>query len=120
MADEGDAYRDRVFDVALSNGRAPDPATGQVPAVENTVDLATATYTNTVGATQLATVWEDPDFDPAVPAVYYVRVIEIPTPRWSTFVALEFGLPRPTDRPPTIQERAWSSAIWYVPAETNR
>lgn len=115
---EGDTYRDQVFDVALSDGRAPDPTTGQVPAVGSTVDLATATYTNTVGATQFATVWEDPDFDPAVPAVYYLRVIEIPTPRWSTFVALEFGLPRPTDRPPTLQERAWSSSIWYVPSES--
>ena len=112
---DGDGYRDQVFDVALSDGRAPDPATGAVPPVGNTVDLATATYTNTVGATQLATVWEDPDFDPAVPAVYYLRVIEIPTPRWSTFVALKFGWPHPTDKPATIQERAWSSAIWYVP-----
>ena len=115
---DGDGYRDQVFDVAQSDGRTPDPASGAVPAVGNTVDLATATYTNTVGATQLATVWEDPAFDPAVPAVYYLRVIEIPTPRWSLFVALKFGWAHPTDKPATIQERAWSSAIWYVPPES--
>ena len=114
---EGDTYRDQVFDVALSDGRVPDPATGEVPAVRNTVDLATATYTNTVGTTQFATVWQDPDFDPAVPAVYYLRVIEIPTARWSTFMALKFEWPHPTDQPTTIQERAWSSSIWYVPKE---
>ncbi len=113
----GDGYRDQVYDVALSDGRAADPASGAVPAVGNTVDLSNATYTNTIGATQLAAVWEDPAFDPAVPAVYYLRVIEIPTPRWSLFVALKFGWPHPSNRPLTIQERAWSSAIWYVPAE---
>ena len=114
---EGDDYRDQVYDVALSGGRAADPATGAVPAVGDTVDLSNATYTNTIGATQLAAVWEDPAFDPDLPAVYYLRVIEIPTPRWSLFVALKFGWPHPSDRPLTIQERAWSSAIWYVPAE---
>ena len=114
---EGDDYRDQVYDVALSGGRAADPVTGAVPAVGDTVDLSNATYTNTIGATQLAAVWEDPAFDPDLPAVYYLRVIEIPTPRWSLFVALKFGWPHPSDRPLTIQERAWSSAIWYVPAE---
>ncbi len=114
---DGDGYRDRVFDIALSDGRAADPASGAVPAVGNTVDLANATYANTIGATQLAAVWEDPAFDPAAAAVYYLRVIEIPTPRWSLFVALKYGWPHPTEQPMTIQERAWSSAIWYVPAE---
>ena len=112
---DGDGYRDQVYDVALSDARAPDPATGDVPAVGNTVDLATARYANTIGATQLAAVWEDPAFDPAVPAVYYLRVLEIPTPRWSLFVAVKLERPHPSDAPPTIQERAWSSAIWYVP-----
>ncbi len=114
---DGDGYRDQVYDVALAGGRAADPVTGAVPAVGDTVDLSNATYTNTIGATQLAAVWEDPAFDPDLPAVYYLRVIEIPTPRWSLFVALRFGWPHPSDRPLTIQERAWSSAIWYVPAE---
>ena len=114
---DGDGYQDQVFDVVLSDGRAVDTATGDAPPVGNTVDLANATYTNTVGATQQAAVWEDPAFDPAVPAVYYLRVIEIPTPRWSLFVALRFGWPHPADKPMTIQERAWSSAIWYVPPD---
>ena len=75
-----------------------DPATGAVPAVGNTVELSTATYTNTIGATQLTAVWEDPVFDPAVPAVYYLRVLEIPTPRWSLFVAVKLGRPHPSAR----------------------
>ena len=114
---DGDGYQDQVYDVALSDGRAADAATGAIPAVGNTVDLSNATYTNAIGATQFAAVWEDPDFDPAIPAVYYLRVIEIPTPRWSLFVSLRFGWPHPADQPLTIQERAWSSAIWYVPPE---
>ena len=114
---DDDGYRDQIYDVALSDGRTADPATGAVPAVGNTVELSTATYTNTIGATQLTAVWEDPVFDPAVPAVYYLRVLEIPTPRWSLFVAVKLGRPHPSAAPPTIQERAWSSAIWYVPAE---
>ncbi len=112
---DGDGYRDQVYDVALSDGRAADPTTGDAPAVGNTVDLSSATYTNSIGATQLSAVWDDPAFDPAIPAVYYLRVLEIPTPRWSLFVAVKLGRPHPTDHPPTIQERAWSSAIWYVP-----
>ena len=67
------------------------------------------------GATQLATVWEDPEFDPKTPAVYYLRVLEVPTPRWSTILAEKRGLEAPKDRPKTIQERAWSSPIWYTP-----
>ena len=85
-----------------------------MPAVGNTVDLRTARYTNTIGAVSLSTVWQDPEFDRAAPAVYYLRVLEIPTPRWSTMVALKFDLPHPATMPPTIQERAWSSGIWYV------
>jgi Protein of unknown function (DUF3604) len=110
------AYAEKVFDVALSNGRKVDPATGKAPAVGNTVDLKTASYTNNVGATELGTVWEDPQFDPSVPAVYYLRVVEIPTPRWSTILAVKRGLPLPPEVQPTLQERAWSSPVWYTPA----
>lgn len=109
------AYAERVFDVALSNGRKVDPLVGRAPAVGNTVDLKTASYTNTIGATELGTVWEDPQFDPAVPAVYYLRVMEIPTPRWSTILAVKNGLPLPPEVRPTLQERAWSSPVWYTP-----
>ena len=70
---------------------------------------------NTIGSTTLSTVWKDPQFNPAHPAAYYVRVLEIPTPRWSTLIALQNGLPVPTAVPATIQERAWSSPIWYTP-----
>jgi len=110
--------QERVFDVAWSGLRRPDPKTGKLPAVGNTVDLATGKYTNTIGAAQLTTVWIDPSFRKDQPAVYYVRALEIPTPRWTTLRAVEFGLPLPTNSPPTLQERAWSSPIWYTPAKS--
>ncbi len=106
---------EKIHDVALSDGRRPDPKTGRVPPVGNTVDVAKATYTNSIGDSQLATVWTDPDFDPALHAVYYVRVLEIPTPRWSTYDAAALGIEPLPDVPATIQERAWSSPIWYTP-----
>ena len=106
--------QDKVFDVAWAGQRQPG-SDGKLPAVGNTVDLGTATYRNAIGATQLATVWEDPDFDPTAPALYYARVIEIPTPRWSTYDAVRAGLPLLENVAATIQERAWSSPIWYKP-----
>ncbi|WP_293458004.1 DUF3604 domain-containing protein [Phenylobacterium sp.] len=114
----GDGYREKVFDVALSDGRAVDPKTGKAPAVRNTVDLKTGRYANSVGAKVLTQVWTDPDFDPKAPAVYYARVIEIPTPRWTTLMALRNHLPLPEKAPATIQERAWTSPIWYDPPKT--
>jgi len=113
---EGGKHRERVFDVAWAGNRKPDPATGKVPAVGNTVDLKTGAYTNSIGAAQLATVWRDPSFRADQAAVYYVRVLEIPTPRWTTLRAIEYGFPLPKDVAPTIQERAWSSPIWFTPA----
>ena len=106
---------EKIFEVAQSDGRKPDVKTGKVKPVGNTVDVKTATYTNDIGDTQLSAVWTDPDFDPAQKAVYYVRVLEIPTPRWSTFDSVKSGLPIPEGVPTTIQERAWSSPIWYTP-----
>lgn len=108
----------KVYDVIWSDQdkRQIDDASGKLPAVGNTVDLSTATYTNDIGATQLRAVWTDPDFDPVQHAVYYVRVLEIPTPRWSTYDAVALGVEPPKDVPATIQERAWSSPIWYTPA----
>jgi hypothetical protein len=106
--------RDKVFDVAWSDNRQPD-ADGKLPGVGNTVDVNTATYRNSIGDSQLATVWQDPEFDPSVTALYYARVIEIPTPRWTTYDAVRADLPRPEDVPATIRERAWSSPIWYTP-----
>jgi hypothetical protein len=89
---------------------------GSLPAVGNTVDLATARYTNTIGAPELTTVWTDPEFNPNHRAFYYVRVLEIPTPRHHLFDALALGIdPATIDITPTIQERAWSSPVWYTP-----
>lgn len=105
---------DKVFDVVWSNERALDAA-GKLPAVGNTVDLATATYRNTIGDGQLATLWSDPEFNAGQAALYYARVLEIPTPRWSTFDAVRAGLPLDEEAPATIQERAWSSPIWFKP-----
>lgn len=104
---------ERIYDVAASDGRLAASDTHRVEALGSTVDLATASYTNTLGATRLATVWEDPDFDPTVGAFYYARVLEITTPRWSTYDAVRLGIEPP--EPSTLQERAVSSAIWYSP-----
>jgi hypothetical protein len=116
---EAGKQHEHVFDVAWSGNRKPDPGTGSVPAVGNTVDLKTAKYANTIGAAELAAVWTDPTFKVDQAAVYYVRAIEIPTPRWNTLRAVEYGLPLPKDAPATLQERAWTSPIWYTPAKAN-
>lgn len=106
---------ERVFNVAWSGNRRI-AADGSLPAVGTTVDLAQARYRNSIGAPELATLWTDPEFDPAHPAFYYVRVLEIPTPRQHVFDALAMGIdPRSMTMPATIQERAWSSPIWYRP-----
>jgi Protein of unknown function (DUF3604) len=112
---DGGDYREKVFDVVWSPGRKRDAKTGRVPPVQNTVDLKTATYDNSHGAPMLSGVWHDPEFDPAKPAVYYARALEIPTPRWTTLLAVKRDLPLPTHVPATIQERAISSPIWYTP-----
>ena len=108
--------RENVFDVAWSmNGRMGAVGEG-VPPIGNTVDLTTGRYTNDIGDPQLAAVWSDPEFDAAQRAFYYVRVLEIPTPRNSTYDAIALGLdPGETGKPVTIQERAYSSPIWYTP-----
>lgn len=111
----GQAY-DHIYDVALSGDRRVDPVTGKAPPVGSTVDLKTATYRNTIGAPELAAVWTDPDFDPTLRAFYYVRVLEIPTPRWSSYDAAKLGIAPRADVQAVIQERAWTSPIWYEPA----
>jgi hypothetical protein len=108
------ASHEKVFDVVASNARVAD-ANGYLPPVGNTVDVNTATYTNSIGATQLAGEWSDPGFDPAAAAIYYARVLEIPIPRWSTYLAVHNHLPLPTAVPATLQERAWTSPVFYGP-----
>ncbi len=104
---------ERVIDVVWSGDRVPDPETGKVPAVGNTVDLETLEYTNTIGAVELKGLWTDPDFNGNMNAFYYVRVLEIPTPRWSMFDAKLLGVPHPPELHKTIQERAYTSPIRY-------
>ena len=106
---------EQVFDVAWSGDRKPDPKTGKLPPVGSTVDVPNATWTNSIGVPELVAVWKDPGFDPAQRAFYYARVIEIPTPRWTAYDAVRFGVkPLPGTRM-TIAERAYTSPIWYTP-----
>jgi hypothetical protein len=107
---------EKVIDVAWSGDRKPDPKTGQVPLVGSTLDLKNATYTNTIGAPVLSGFWQDPDFDPAQYAFYYVRVIEIPTPRWTAYDVKRFGVKMDDQVPMTVTNRAYTSPIWYSPA----
>ena len=105
---------EKIYDVAWSPGRTADPS-GKVPAVGNTVDVRNANWTNTIGASELGTVWKDPDFDPSQPAFYYARVLEIPTPRWIVYDAFRYGVEIPSGAETVHQERAYTSAIWYSP-----
>jgi hypothetical protein len=111
----GDAGRqEKVYDV-VGGGRDIGPD-GKLPPVGSTVDVASATWTNTIGAPELIAVWRDPDFDPGRPAAYYARVLEIPTPRWTAYEAKRYGLSLPDSIPMVTQERAYTSPIWYTPA----
>ena len=114
--DKAGVTHEKVFDVAWSDPDKRRPVVGKLPAVGDTVDVARASYTNAIGAPELTTVWSDPEFDPAVKAFYYVRVIEIPTPTWVAFDALRYKLKLPPEVPVKSQERAYTSPIWYDPA----
>jgi hypothetical protein len=111
---DGKQMQEKVYDVSWSGERKPDKK-GRLPAVGNTVNAANATWSNTIGASELGTVWSDPDFNPAHRAFYYARVLEIPTPRWSTHDAFRFGIDIPEGAPTSTQERAYTSPIWYKP-----
>ncbi len=110
--------QEKVHDVVWGDAetRKPDAA-GKLPPVGNTVDVANATWTNTIGAPELIGVWKDPSFDPALRAVYYARVVEIPTPRWTAYDAKRFGVTMPKDAPMITTERAYTSPIWYTPGK---
>jgi hypothetical protein len=106
---------EKVYDLAVSDGREIAADGRCKTPVGNTVNVGEATYTNAIGDAALQASWTDPDFDPKLKAFYYVRVIEIPTPRWTTIDAKVFGVELPDDVPSSIQERAYTSPIWYTP-----
>ena len=112
--DKDGQTHEKIFNVAWSDDRIKDNK-GEIPAVGNTVDVPDASYTNTIGDITLSAVWQDPDFDSSQSALYLLRVLEIPTPRWTTYDAKALGITIPDDLDATTQERAWSSPIWYQP-----
>lgn len=114
LDDKGEPH-ERIYDIAVSDGRKIGSDNRAKKAVGNTVDVAKASYQNTIGDATLAAYWQDPDFDPQQQAFYYVRVLEIPTPRWTTIDAKLFKREIPEGAPTSIQERAYSSPIWYTP-----
>ena len=113
--DAGGETHERVYDVSVSGDRQIGPDGRCATPVGNTVDIAAANWTNTIGASELATVWTDPDFDPAQRAFYYARVLEIPTPRWVVYDAFRFGVEIPEGADTILQERAYTSPIWFTP-----
>ena len=113
--DKQGQLQERVYDVAWSGDRKPHRRTGKVPSVGSTVNLDDASFTNAIGAPFLSTVWQDPDFDRNERAFYYVRVLEIPRPRWTAYDAVYFDLQLPDEVPMVIQDRAYTSPIWYTP-----
>ena len=117
MVDANGEPDDKVIDVVWSGDRKRG-SDGKLPPVGNTVDVTRATYANTIGSAELMGSWTDPDFDPKQHALYYVRVLEIPTPRWTTYDAVRNKLELLPDVPAAIQERAWTSPIWYLPTGT--
>lgn len=115
MDSEGETH-EKVYDVVWSGERKPG-TDGKLPPVGNTVDVKNATWTNTIGAAELITMWKDPDFDAKQNAFYYARVLEIPTPRWTAYEAKRYGIEMPKEVPMITQERAYTSPIWYTPAK---
>jgi hypothetical protein len=118
--DQDGTPQERVYDVAVSGDREINSEGRCTTPVGSTVDVENATWTNTIGATELITVWRDPDFDPAQRAFYYARVIEIPTPRWTAYDAKYFEVEMPKQVPMFGQERAYTSPIWYTPEDGPR
>ena len=114
--DSSGETRERIYDVAVSDGREIGADGRARTPVGNTVDVADASYTNTIGDVMLMSFWEDPDFDPDQPAFYYVRVLEIPTPRWTAYDAKFFNVEMPEGTTMVLQDRAYTSPIWYTPA----
>ena len=114
--DKKGELHEKIFDVAVSDDREIGKDGRCKTPVGSTVDIENATYTNTIGNAVLAAHWEDPDFDADQHAFYYVRVLEIPTPRWTTYDAAYYGVERPDRVPATTQDRAYTSPVWYTPS----
>jgi hypothetical protein len=115
-ADGQGKRQERAYDVAWGDAEKRKPGNnGKLPPVGNTVNVKEATWTNTIGDSELYAVWKDPDFDPRLRAVYYARVIEIPTPRWTAYDAKHFGVTMSDEVPMITTERAYTSPIWYTP-----
>ncbi|MEI8597102.1 DUF3604 domain-containing protein [Vibrio sp. M60_M31a] len=116
--DKSGKPQEKVYNVVWSGGDRKLDKDGKLPAVGNTVDVANATWTNTIGAPELITVWQDPDFNPDLKAFYYARVREIPTPRWTAYDKAYFADSKFSDDVPmTLTERAYTSPIWYTPSK---
>ncbi len=113
--DKSGQTHEKIFDVVWGDKERRKIVSGKLTPVGSTVDVATATWTNTIGAPELVTVWKDPEFDPSVRAFYYARVLEIPTPRWTAYDAAYFKVKMDPKVPMTTQERAFTSPIWYTP-----
>jgi hypothetical protein len=113
--DKSGKPREKIYDVVWSEPGKRKVNAGKLTPVGNTVDVASAQWTNTIGASELITVWKDPAFDPAAKAFYYARVLEIPTPRWTAYDAAYFKVKMPKEVSMTTVERAWTSPIWYSP-----
>ena len=112
--DKAGTRQEKVYNVVWSGNRKPG-ADGSLPLVGNTVDVANATWTNTIGTPELIAVWTDPEFDSNLNAAYYARVLEIPTPRWTAYEAKRFGITMKKEIPMVTVERAYTSPIWYTP-----
>ena len=107
--------QERIFDVAVSGGRKIGKDGRCKTSVGNTVDVPNATYSNTIGAPVLSAYWKDPEFDAKERAFYYVRVIQIPSPRWTAYDCKRFGIKMPEEVPMTVTDRAYTSPVWYTP-----
>ena len=112
--DEEGLLHEKIYNVALSDNRKVN-LVGDAEPVGNTVDLSDASYSNRIGDPELRTVWRDPDFDASEPAFYYARVLQIPTPRWTTFDVVAKNVNFGPEIPLTTQERVYTSPIWYTP-----
>jgi hypothetical protein len=112
--DSSGKAQEKVYDVVWAGQRELNNA-GKLPAIENTVDVEQATWSNNKGASELVTFWQDPDFSAQQRAFYYARLLEVPTPRWTAYDQKRFGIKMDDEVPMVIQERAYGSPIWYVP-----